>query len=389
MQESSPSSEDNYTIGAKRLQCKCWFRLEERMFAVFFGVMLVSSVPIPGFGRSLDQDEAQQRIATEQVRFRHGKNLLAGILYKPAKPGPHAAIALVLGSGAQDRHYGGMGAALGNHFARRGFACLAWDKPGVGQSTGDFNLQTFRDRAEETLAAIEYLRTRTDINAGRVGLWGHSQGGMVAPLVASLSGKVAFLIDVSGWQGPAWQQDQTRVEAEMRADGISTKDINTAVAFAKARMQLIRGTEAFAALDKMQQVVKTEAWFEYVHLCDEPLFYSARRNVNDNSEPWWERVHCPVLVVFGDKDTSSGPPEPLVAIIRRGLAKAGNNDLTVKIFQGADHSLYKTQTGGRKEARQRIKNKTAEAVPDFVDGYLEALTGWLEKHVTRDRSQRH
>jgi hypothetical protein len=313
-----------------------------------------------------------QAVVVEQVRFRHGKNSLAGNLYKPAGRGPQPAVALVLGSGAQDRDYGGMGPAQGRHFARHGFACLAWDKPGVGKSTGDFNTQTFRDRAGEALAAVAFLRERPDIRPDRVGLWGHSQGGMVAPLAASLSDKVAFVIEVSGWQGPAWQQDHTRVEAEMRADG-----------FPKARMQLIRGTGDFEELDKMQQAVKTSAWFEYVHACDKPLFYSARRNVSDNSEPWWEKVHCPVLVIFGDKDTSSGPPEPLVAIIRRALARAGNKDVTVKIFAGADHSICKTMSGGRKEARERAARREKGAAPEFVDGYLELMTDWLEKHARR------
>jgi len=253
----------------------------------------------------------------------------------------------------------------------------------VGQSTGDFNLQTFRDRAEETLAAVEFLRNRADINVHQVGLWGHSQGGMVAPLAASLSGKVAFVINVSGWQGPAWQQDQTRVEAEMRADGFSNKEIETAVDFAKARMGLILGTEPFEKLDKVRQAVKTAPWFEYVHVCDETLFYSARRNIHEDTELWWHGVHCPVLAVFGDKDTLSGSPEPRVAIIRRGIAKADNKDLTVKVFQNADHSICKTRTGGRKETRVHVEKRTKEPVPDFVDGYLEMMTDWLKKHVER------
>ena len=72
-------------------------------------------------------------------------------------------------------------------------------------TTGDFNTRTFRDQAEVTLAALDYLRARDDIRPDRVGLWGHSQGGMIAPLAAAISDKVAFLIEVSGWQGPACQ----------------------------------------------------------------------------------------------------------------------------------------------------------------------------------------
>src|SRR6202035_3472238 len=100
--------------------------------------------------------------------------------------------------------------------------------------------------------------------------------------------------------------------------------IAAAVTFAKARMDLIRGTKPFEELDKLQQPLKNAAWFDYVHLCDAAVYYSARQVVEQDSASWWESVHCPVLVIYGDKDTLSGPPEPLVALIRRGLAKAGN-----------------------------------------------------------------
>jgi alpha-beta hydrolase superfamily lysophospholipase len=138
---------------------------------------------------------------------------------------------LVLGSEAQDRTYGGVGPALGRHFACNGFVCLVWDKPGVGKSTGDFNGQTFQDRAQEALAAVRFLCERPDVRADQVGLWGHSQGGMVVPLAASLSNQVAFVIQVSGWQGPAWRQDPVRVEAELQAAGFSAAEVKEATAF--------------------------------------------------------------------------------------------------------------------------------------------------------------
>src|SRR5262249_3983311 len=98
-------------------------------------------------GEPKPQEHAPGQAATvEGMPCRPGDNLLAGSLHRPARPGRHPAVALVLGSGAQDRAYGGAGAALGRHFACSGLVCLAWDKPGVGRSTGDFNAQTFRDR---------------------------------------------------------------------------------------------------------------------------------------------------------------------------------------------------------------------------------------------------
>src|SRR5207253_3103596 len=127
---------------------------------------------------------------------------------------------------------------LWRHFASQGFACLSWDRPGVGKSSGDYERQSFPDRAAEALAAVRFLRARADIRKDRVGLWGFSQGAAVAPLAASESSDVAFVIEVSGHQLPAWQQDLYRVEAELKADGFSKADIANALEISKLRMEL-------------------------------------------------------------------------------------------------------------------------------------------------------
>ena len=331
---------------------------------------LVSSPP------SAVEESTDGDVAVEDVRFTHGTNVLAGSLFLPRGGGRRPAVALVLGSGAEDRVYGGAGPALGSHFARNGFVCLAWDKPGVGKSTGDFNAQNFPDRAEEALAAVRFLRERPEVRPDQIGLWGHSQGGMVVPLAASLSDQVAFVIQVSGWQGAAWRQDAVRVEEELRANGFPEADVKDATAFARARMDLIRGIGPFEDLEKAQERVKTRAWFVSVHWCDRTLFYSARRNVGYDTGPSWEKVRCPVLVIYGDNDRSSGPPDPLVKTIRQGLLKAGNHDVAVRIFTDADHSLCRVETGTRKNATGRAKGGDP---PDFVPGYLDAMTSWLDR----------
>jgi uncharacterized protein len=357
---------------------------------LWFGLMAVlnalAGTPAKAAAASADAQDPtgkSQKPVTEEIRFRHGDHVLAATLYRAPGPGRHPAIALVLGSGPVDRAYGGAGVALGEHFAAAGIVCLTWDRPGIGHSTGDCNAQTFRDRADEALAAVRFLRGRSDVYPDRVGLWGHSQGGMVVPLAASLSDDIAFVIEVSGWQGPAWRQDAARVEAELKADAFSEAVIQTATAFARKRMDLIRGTGPFEELDRAQKAIEMFPWFEYIHRCDSARFYAGRRMVSYDSGPSWENVRCPVLVIYGDKDTSSGPPDGLVEIIRRGLTKAGNQDVTIKIFHNADHSLCKSETGGRKEAAKRAKTRKKEGRPDFVPGYLDTMTTWLVQRFGR------
>jgi pimeloyl-ACP methyl ester carboxylesterase len=109
------------------------------------------------------------------------------------------------------------------------------------------------------------------------------------------------------------------------------------------------------------------------------LFYAAWRAVECDTGPIWKKVRCPVLVIYGDKDVSSGPPEPLVAIIRGGLENANNPDVTVRVFAGADHSLCVTKSGSPKEQTQRAKDRKHQSDPDFVPGYLDSMTDWLGK----------
>jgi pimeloyl-ACP methyl ester carboxylesterase len=322
-------------------------------------------------------DRAKTTPLVEDVLFRNGTDSLSGTLYKPAGAGPFAAVALIYGSDGVDRDNGGVGPALGRHLARNGFACLTWDRPGVGKSTGNFLKQTFHDRTNEALGAVRFLQGRPDIRRDAVGLWGHSQGGMVVPLAASRSKDVAFLIEVSGWQGPAWKQDLVRVEAQLRADQFPEADVLAAVALAKRRMDLIRSNGSFEELDNAQEAAERMSWFPYVHRCDRALFDSAKSLVEYDTAPSWDGVHCPVLVIYGDKDTSSGPPDALLAVIRHGLETAGNADVTVKIFPNAEHSLCNSQTGGPKEAGERKKLRKAGDAPDFVPGYLDAMTTWL------------
>ena len=143
--------------------------------------------------------------SAEEVTFRNAEAngvTLAGTLTIPEGAGPFPGAVLITGSGAQDRDETLLGhkpfAVLADHLTRRGVAVLRFDDRGVGKSTGDFASSTSADFATDATAAVSFLRTRVDIDRDAVGLVGHSEGGMVAPIAARDSADVRFIVLLAG-----------------------------------------------------------------------------------------------------------------------------------------------------------------------------------------------
>jgi dienelactone hydrolase len=136
----------------------------------------------------------EQNVGREEpLRFASGKVNLAGALVLPEGPGAHPTVVLFHDSGPQARDL-----FTARWLASQGVAALAYDKRGVGESTGDFRVIPFMELCDDGLAAIGYLKSRNEIDAKRIGAWGLSQGGWLGPLAASRSADVAFVIAVSG-----------------------------------------------------------------------------------------------------------------------------------------------------------------------------------------------
>jgi dienelactone hydrolase len=131
--------------------------------------------------------------AEEAVSFRSGTVTLAGTIVRPAAATRSPAVVLFHGSGPQRRDL-----TTARWFAEQGILALAYDKRGVGESTGDYRPVPFTDLCDDGLAAIELLKRRSDVDANRIGVWGLSQGGWLGPLAASRSPDVKFVIAVSG-----------------------------------------------------------------------------------------------------------------------------------------------------------------------------------------------
>ena len=306
----------------------------------------------------------------EDVTFQSGGVALAGTLRLPLTKSRHPAVFLLQGSGDADREAESFYA---DHFARQGIATLVYDKRGTGSSGGDYREESFDDFAADALAGVHYLQSREDINARRVGLYGRSHGGIVAPLAASLSKDVAFIINVSGAGVPPYQQVTYQAEAQMRRDGFSETEIAEAVAYMNQKWRVARaGGEGWDRLQAATQNARNKRWLARAQPATklEDIVPSWKLQMGYDPMPALEKVKCPVLAIFGEFDTFT-PVAETTANYRKGLKKARNKDVTIKVFPNADHALL-------------VWPKPDDQVhwPVLVAGYLDAMTNWIKEFVT-------
>jgi dienelactone hydrolase len=263
---------------------------------------------------------------------------------------------------------------LAEFFATDGVAGLIYDKRGLGSSTGDWLRAGFDELADDALAGVRLVKARSDIDARHIGLMGASQSGWIVALAAARSRDVAFIISQSGSGVGVEAQELYRSEAWLRADGFSEGDIRDAMKFIRQRYQCAATGEGWDALAESEREASKKSWFAYAggHVGkDNPDWPFWRLIRTFDPVPALEKVHCPVLAVLGAKDTFV-PAEKSARIWQAALAKAGNKDVTIKVFPDGDHSLIACKTGGLKEtARAR----------GFVPGYFDTLREWTQRHT--------
>ena len=309
----------------------------------------------------------------EEVHFQSGGVTLAGTLRVPLTRGTHPALFLLQGSGDADREAESFYA---DYFARHGLATLVYDKRGTGSSGGDYRESSFSDFATDALAGIHYLQSRKEIDPTRVGLSGRSHGGIVAPLAASLSKDVAFIINISGTGVPPYQQVTYQAETQMRRDGFSETEIAEAIEYMNLKWQVARaGGEGWDRLEVATRSARNKKWAERVQLATKPedIVPSWKLQMDYDPIPALEKVKQPVLAVFGELDSLT-PVAATMANYRKALSQAGNRDYSIKVFPGADHALL-------------VWPKPNDQVhwPVLASGYLEAMTIWIDKHVALRR----
>jgi pimeloyl-ACP methyl ester carboxylesterase len=271
---------------------------------------------------------------THEVRFAAGSLELAGEVTVPR--GAHAsAIVFVHGSGPATRADWQEEAAW---FASRGVASLTYDKPGCGESTGDWTAQSFDDRADEALIALRFLGKQPDVHRDRVGLIGMSQGGWIAPMAAAMSEEVKFIVVASASGVGPREQDRYRVEHQLRSDGFSQAEIEEALVAWRDRDERLRSNDSVEAVLAAARAFQDRRWYPYLAFDEPNVLRFVRRLWNFDPTPYLERCRCPMLAIWGEEDvlvSSAASRENF----DRALTEAGNPDFELVVIPGADHGL--------------------------------------------------
>lgn len=302
----------------------------------------------------------------EELTFTSGDVTIAGTLLLPTGPGPHPALVMSHGSGDVTRDALRRSA---DHFARHGIAVLITDKRGSGRSTGSWRHATFDDLASDALAGVHVLRARRDIQQAAIGLHGASQGGWVAPLAASRSRDVAFVIVESAPTITPLQHERLRVESQLRADGFGQKEIAQALAFMDLKFEVARSGTGWPRLEAAVREGTDTAWLAYTN---PPASLAALRWDWDHifefdPMPVLSRLEVPVLALYGGRDTIV-PARVHQARMAGALGEGRRINVTVDVIEHANHGFLEAVTGGRREAAQ---------LTSFVDGYFDRRTAWV------------
>jgi fermentation-respiration switch protein FrsA (DUF1100 family) len=305
---------------------------------------------------------------------------LAGTLTIPPGNGPFPAVVLITGSGPQDRDETLLGhkpfLVLSDYLTRRGIAVLRTDDRGVGKSTGNFNASTTADFATDTEAGIAFLKTRTEVNPKKIGLIGHSEGGIIAPMVAARDHDVAFIVMMagSGVSGDEILVSQAQLLSEVAGASHEAAEKNAT----KEREVL--------ALVKQEHEGKNDAVLEKQireKLAGDIPDAALGMEIQKLNSPWvhyfinydpsiaLQKVACPVLALNGEKDLQVSSKQNLPAI-RKALEAGGNKNFEAVELPGLNHLCQTAKTGAVSEYAQ-IDETIAPAALDKIASWIQRV----------------
>ncbi len=309
---------------------------------------------------------------------------LAGTILMPQGAGPFPAVVMVTGSGPQNRNEELLGhkpfLVIADYLARHGIASLRYDDRGIAASTGNFAASTSADFADDAQAAVAFLRKQPGIAPGHVGIIGHSEGGLIAPIVASRDANVAFIVLLAGPGLPGDSILLLQAELIAKANGAPQAMIDTSLAVNSRLYAAVKG-----ARDSADAAARVDAIADRMVASlpagQQPLARTQLATVKAQVlAPWMQyflkydprtalrQVRVPVLALDGSLDLQV-PPKQDLAAIDTTLKRAGNRDYEVRELPGLNHLFQPAKTGS--------PNEYAAIDETFSPTALQIIADWV------------
>jgi dienelactone hydrolase len=289
----------------------------------------------------------------EEIRFQNGEAQLRGTLFLPRTKARSPAVVFVHGSGPQTRdsylRY------FADQFARAGFVALIYDKRNTGRLDIPIWLQgggSFSEFADDALAAVRLLRSRSEVDSTRIGIWGLSQGAWVGTLAASRDTSIAFAILLSGGGVTPAEAELYDDEIKLREAGYSQAAIDTAMTLLRTADEYVRSgsDSAWSRIEASRTELRPRRWFALLDRFpltmprDAPVWSGLRTDLDYDPRPALEKLRIPVLLILGTADELT-PAAETERRVRAAFARSGNQALTVSLLPDADHGLFSPPRG--------------------------------------------
>ena len=330
---------------------------------------------------------------SEEVLFENEIDdvVLAGTLTYPKEGNNFSAVVLISGSGGQNRneelfeHKPFL--VISDYLTKNGIAVLRFDDRGIAQSTGDYSKATSEDFTKDVLAAVEFLKERKEIDKTKIGLVGHSEGGIIAPMAAVKSNDVAFIILMAGPGIPGDSIIYLQGELIQRVAGVSEEEIQKSSKIQRKIISSVKSIEDDDLLkEKLVEIFRSEYSFmsdkEKSEIGDLKAYMDLQLKtltsqwfkyfLKYDPVPVLEKVKCPVLAINGENDLQVPPKENLSAI-QSALKKGGNKNFEVKMLPGLNHLFQTSKTGAVSEY-----GKIEETISPVA---LQTMLDWITKTI--------
>jgi uncharacterized protein len=322
---------------------------------------------------------------SEDIVFMNTKDNieLAGTLTLPEGKGPFPVAIMITGSGPQNRNEEFVGHkpfwVIADYLTRKGIAVLRYDDRGFAQSKGTFANSTIFDFAKDAHAALDFLSTRKEINKNQMGIIGHSEGGIVASIVASERKELGFIVLLAGPGVSGFDILEKQTIDNMTVQGAKKEDIDKVINDRRQLFDILinepdfniasqKILKLYVAQNKLDTITNKQDIENYAAFKNTMQDISFRTFITSNSQTYLEKIKCPVLALNGSADLMVNADINLTAI-ENALKKGGNKKYKIKKFDKLDHAF------------QHYENcdpaKYSEVAETFSVDALKTISDWI------------